>query len=170
MLQAHDHYDWESGGPMATVERTDSANVRIIAAAARVTPAGVGVWSLMKMILIQEKSAGVMTLNYTLARAGGAGTVHGQARIYRAGVAIWIGADNAELNGPTVYTDAAIAQDLDIDDRIEVWGYVAAGATTVCHVEGLEICYDAEIVELARRELSAPIGLADAGILHTVVL
>ena len=85
MLQVHDHYDYETGGPINTVVRADSATARISNGAARVTPAGVGTWALMKRLPDREAAAGAMTVNYTLTRAGGAGTIHGQARIYRAG-------------------------------------------------------------------------------------
>ena len=168
-LQIHDHYNDNSGGPINLISRANSANVRI-ASGGSMSAAGVGTWGLLARALIQENTPGVMTINYTLTRAGGAGTVHAQARIYRAGALIWSGIDNATAAGPTVYTDAAIALDLLSQDVIDIWGYVSAGATTICDVDTVEVCYDATLVQLSRRVLTVPLALTGAGILYSVVL
>jgi hypothetical protein len=172
-LQLHDHYNLNSGGPINLISRTDSANARLNSGGS-MTVAGVGVWGLMARILIQEDSPGAggggMNINYTLTRAGGAGTVHAQARIYRAGALIWNGVDNSTAAGPTVYNDPTIVLNLLAQDVIDVWGYVSAGATTICDVSAVEVCYDATLVQLSRRVLTVPLALTGTGLLYEVIL
>lgn len=167
-LELHDHYDLNTGGPILEVTRAPSANIRILSAVQRVTVAGVGVWGRLKQVLIRQDTVGSMDLNYTLTRGGGAGTVHAQARIYRNGAAIWTGVDNATAAGPTIFTDAAIAQDLIYGDTLELWGYVSAGATTICVVEQLEYLWDSSITAVSRIDLTVALGITGAGILYTV--
>lgn len=167
-LELHDHYDLNTGGPILEVTRAASANVRIASPIQRVTPAGVGVWARLKQVLIRQDTVGVMDINYTLTRAGGAGTVHAQARIYRAGAAIWTGADSATAGGPTVYTDAGVAQDLIYGDTLELWGYVSAGATTICVVETLQYLWDCSITAITRIPVTVALAITGAGVLYTV--
>jgi len=170
-LQLHDHYDDSSGGIINVHSRVASATIKIQAPAIRDTAAGVGVFAMMKRILIRENSLGTMDINYTLARVGGAGTVHGQVQIWRAGAAIWTGVDNNTAAGPTVFTDAAIPQDLLAGDCIEIWGYVSAGAAAICRIFDMDVCYTGFITSLSRRVLNAALQLtAAADILYTVIL
>lgn len=166
-LQIHDHYNWNTGGPINTITRVDSATVKISHAAAANTSQTA--FTLMKRILILEDSPGVMNINLTLLNVAGAGTVHGQARIYRAGALVWSGVDNAEAGGPTICNDPAIAFDLLAGDLIDVWGY-RTGATQ-CRVTAMEICYSGYLTALSRRVLNAAILLSAASdILYQVVL
>ncbi len=167
-LELHDHYNVNSGGSILTRTRVDSANVRISNGADRFTPNGVGVWALLKQIVVLDDTPGAMTINYDLTRGGGAGTIHGQARIYRAGALLWSGVDNAEMNGPTTYTDAAIAQDLLALDTIEVWGYVSAGAATNCHISNMTCSWDMQLTSIARWPITIPLAMTGAGILYVV--
>lgn len=167
-LQLHDHYDWNTGGPIVELTRTASANVRITSAAQRFSAAGVGTWARMKQVLIRQDTVGAMDINYTLTRAGGAGTVHARARIYRGATLLWSGVDNSTAAGPTIFTDAGVAQDLIYGDTLELWGYVSAGATTICVVETLEYLWDSTITEISRIALAGAIAVTGAGVLYTV--
>jgi hypothetical protein len=169
-LQIHDHYNDNVGGPILTVTRADSANVRILSGPQRFSPAGVGAWAMMKRIQVLQDSPGACTINYTLTRAGGAGTIHAQARLCRGATLLLAGADNSTAAGPTVFTDAALAQDLLAGDLIEVWGYVSAGAATICVIEALEVCYDATITSIARWPVTVALALTGAGLGYTVIL
>ena len=168
-LEIHDHYDYNQGGPILTLSRVDSANVRVTAAAQVFSAAGVGTWALMKRIVILQDTPGVMTLNYTMTRAGGAGTIHGQARIYHGGTLLWSGTDNSTGAGPTIYTDAAIAQDLQALDTVDVWGYVSAGATTRCVLETFELCWDCVLSSISRVPVTIPLAITGAGVQTQVV-
>jgi hypothetical protein len=166
-LQLHDHYNLNSGGPVNTLSRVASATVKINHAAAVNT--SYAAWVMMKRVLILEDSPGTMDINYTLLNTLGAGSVNAQARIYRAGVLIWSGVDNAEVAGPTIFTDPAIAVDLLSGDCIEIWGY-KTGATA-CRVTAMEICYSGYITALCRRTLNAALLLTVASdILYEVVV
>ena len=170
-LQLHDHYDDNSGGPINVHSRIASATIKIANPALRDTVAGVGVFAVMKRVLISENSLGTMDINYSLARVGGAGTVHGEARIYRGVTLLWSGVDNNTIAGPTVYTDAAVAIDLLVGDTIEVWGYVSAGAAAICRIFDMEVCYTGYITSLSRRVLNAALQLTVAAdIQYTVIL
>jgi hypothetical protein len=168
-LQLHDHYNFDSGGPILTVTRANSANVRLISAAIVMSAAGVGAATMMKRIVLDQDSPGAMTILHTATRAGGAGTIHTQARVMRAGVSIWDGVDNPTVAGPTIFTDAAIALDLLQNDCIEIWGHVAAGAATICAVEALEVCFDATITSIARWPVTVALAITGPGLDYTVV-
>ena len=166
-LQLHDHYDWNSGGPILTVERTNSANVRITNAAIVNGTPGDLVDRMFKRTIVWQDTAGAMTLNYTaeLDPAAGGDSCHVQAHIYRAGVAIWDGANNViAAAGANVYTDANIVLDLLEGDAIEVWGHVVVGGAETVIISQLEICYDATIHMISRRHLSVPLALSVAGL------
>ena len=167
-LQLHDHYDYNSGGPINVVARTISANIRIVGPGA-VTPAGVGVWACLNRILFLEASPGGMTVNFTLTRAGGAGTIHGQWRIYSAiGALLHSGTDRSTAGGPTIYSEN-IAHDMLENERLEFWGYVSIGATTVCDISVEELCYDATVTYLSRRLLTTALPITGVGVLYEVV-
>lgn len=168
MLQIHDHYDLNAGGPILEVTRAPSANIRINNAAQVMTPAGVGVWALLKQVYIGTDSPGSMDVKYTLTRAGGAGTVHARIRIYRGTTLLVSGVDNLTAAGPTTYTDAGLAQDLLVGDTVELWGYVSAGAAAICTVEDMQCLWDASITSLARWPITVAVALTGAGILYTV--
>jgi hypothetical protein len=121
----------------------------------------------MKRILVLEDTTGTADLVFTLTRAGGAGTVHGQIRIQRGATNRFTGVDNSTAAGPTIYTDAAVAVDLLAGDTIEVWGYVSAGAATICTVETLQVCYTGLITGISRRAVSLAVTGTD--VLYTVV-
>ena len=122
----------------------------------------------MKQVYIGSDTLGVMAINYTVTRAGGAGTVHAQARMYRGATLLWSGVDNAEIAGPTVFTDAAAAQDLLVGDTVELWGYVSAGAATICVVEQLELLWDISITSIARWPVTVALAITGAGIEYVV--
>lgn len=168
-LELHDHYDYNSGGPILTLSRIDSANIRVNAAAMVIGAAGVGTWSLFKRIVFLQDTPGVMTLTYTLTRAGGAGTVHAQARMYHGGTLLWSGTDNSTAAGPTDYTDATIAQDLQALDTVDVWGYVSAGATTRVALEALVLSWDCVCSSISRVPVTIPLAITGGGIQTQVV-
>ena len=169
-LQIHDHYDYNSGGPINLLTRTASATVKMLSAPAVMSAAGVGTWSMMKRILVGEDSPGTSDLLFTMTRAGGAGTVHGQIRIQRGATNLFTGVDNSTAAGPTIYTDAAAAVDLKAQDTIEVWGYVSVGATTICTVETLQVCYTGTFTKLTRRILNTALQTSAASdVLYTAV-
>ena len=147
-----------------TLTRNDSANVRITAAAQVFSAAGVGTWAMMKRIVFLQDSPGTLTLNYTLTRAGGAGTVHAQARMYHGGTLLWSGTDNSTAAGPTIYTDATVAQDLQALDTVDVWGYVSAGATTRVTLETFELCWDCVLSSISRVPVTIPLAITGAGV------
>jgi hypothetical protein len=164
-LQFHDHYDYNSGGPINVVSRAISANVRISGSGA-MTAAGVGVYACLNRILFLEASPGGMTINFTLTRAGGAGDVNGQWRIYSAtGVLLHSGIDRTTNAGPTIYSEN-IAHDFLENERLEFWGYVRVGATTVCDLSAEELCYDATITYLSRRLLTTALPITGVGLLY----
>ena len=167
-LQLHDHYNYDSGGPILEMTRTPSANVRILSAAQRFSDPGVGVWARMKQVYIGSDTLGSMDIKYTLTRAGGAGTVHAQARLYRGATLLVAGDDNSTAGGPTEYTDAAVAQDLLAGDTVELWGYVSAGGTTRCVVETLELLWDCSITSISRWPVTVALAVTGAGIDYTV--
>jgi len=168
-LQLHDHYNYDSGGPILEMTRTPSANVRILSAAQRFSDAGVGDWARLKQIYIGSDTLGSMDINYTLTRAGGAGTVHAQARLYRGATLLVAGDDNPEAAGPTIFTDAAVAQDLLAGDTVELWGRVSAGgATTRCVVETLELLWDCSITSISRWPVTVALAVTGAAIDYTV--
>lgn len=172
-LQLHDHYDINTGGIINATARVASATAKMVSPNVVTTGAGIGAWAVMKRIVLREDSTGTMNIVYTLTRTGGAGTVHAQARIYRGttGALLWSGVDNSTAAGPTVYTDAAVAIDLLYGDRVEVWGYVSAGALTTCTLEQQECQYDGYITLLSRRALNAALLLTAASdVLYTAVL
>ena len=167
-LQLHDHYNYDSGGPILEMTRTPSANVRILSAAQRFSAAGVGDWARLKQIYIGSDTLGSMDIKYTLTRAGGAGTVHAQARLYRGATLLVAGDDNSTAGGPTEYTDAAVAQDLLAGDTVELWGYVSAGGGTICTVEALELLWDCSITSISRWPVTVALAVTGAGINYTV--
>jgi hypothetical protein len=122
----------------------------------------------MKQVYIGSDTLGTMDINYTLTRAGGAGTVHAQARIYRNGTLLLAGADNSTAAGPTVYTDAGMAQDMLVGDTVELWGYVSAGAATICSVTDFELLWDMSITSIARWPVTVALAITGAGIDYVV--
>lgn len=167
-LQAHDHYGANNGGPILVVSRTASATLKMQSGPQRFTPAGVGTWAMLKRIQVLEDSPGTADILFTMTRAGGAGTIHGQVRIYRGATNLFTGVDNSTAAGPTIYTDAAVAVDFLAGDLIEVWGYVSAGATTICVVEALQVCYTGVITQISRRVVSVAVTGAD--VLYSAIL
>lgn len=167
-LQAHDHYGANAGGPILVVTRTASATLKMQSATQRSTPAGVGTWAMLKRILVLEDTPGTADILFTLTRAGGAGTIHGQIRMYRGSTILFTGVDNSTAAGPTTYTDAAVAVDLLAQDTIEVWGYVSAGGTTICVVEALQVRYDGIITQISRRVVS--LAVIGSDVLYSAVL
>lgn len=168
-LQLHDHYNENSGGVINRIGRVASATVKMTGGGQRTTTAGA--WVLLKRFIVLEDTPGTMDINVELTRAGAAGTVHCEARLYRGttGALLWTGVDNSEVAGPTVFTDAAVAIDLLAGDRIEIWGY-KIGAGTICSVDDLECCYTGYITHFSRRAVNAAILLTAASdILYTVV-
>jgi hypothetical protein len=110
-----------------------------------------------------------MTVNFTLTRAGGAGTIHGQWRIYSAiGALLHSGTDQSTAGGPTIYSEN-IAHDMLENERLEFWGYVSIGATTVCDISVEELCYDATVTYLSRRLLTTALPITGVGVLYEVV-
>lgn len=167
-LQLHDHYNYDSGGPILETTRAPSANVRVASPLIRSTPAGVGVWARLKQIYIGSDTLGSMDATYTLTRTGGAGTAHAQLRIYRNATLLFSGVDNSTAAGPTDFTDAAIAIDLQVGDTVELWGYVSAGAAAVCTVDGLDLFWDMSITSIARWPVTVALAVTGAGIDYVV--
>lgn len=165
-LGLHDHSTDALGGPILTIERTNSANVRITNAPQVVSVSAVPV--KLKQTVIRQDTAGAMTINYTVTLGGPGGTAHGQVRVYRGATLLFAGVDNSTAGGPTVFTEGAIALDLLNLDSIEIWGYrVAPAAQTI--VEAMEICFDAAITEISQVPVNVGIALAGAGVNYTNV-
>lgn len=166
-LQLHDHSNANTGGAINTVARATGGPVKITSGAMRSTLNAA--MTLLKRVIIRENSPGSMDLNYDVTRTGSAGNVNAQARIYRAGAAIWNGVLNNEVAGPTTFSDPNIVLDLLAGDTIEIWGQrVTAGA--VCEVTDLEIAYTGTITRLSDKALFTPLVLtAAADILYTVI-
>jgi hypothetical protein len=167
-LQLHDHYNYDSGGPVLETTRAPSANVRVASPAIRSTPAGVGVWARLKQIYIGSDTLGSMDVTYMLERTGGAGTVHARLRIYRGTTLLFSGTNNSTAAGPTNYIDAAIAIDLQVGDTVELWGYVLVGAAAVCTVFDLDLFWDMSITSIARWPVTVALAITGAGIDYVV--
>jgi hypothetical protein len=166
-LQTHDHYDYTSGGPILTITRANSANVKITNAAVRTSTAGDLVDRMWKRTLIKQATAGAMRINYTaeLDPAAGGDSCHVQAHIYRAGAAIWNGTNNVVAGGGAViYTDNNIVLDLLAGDAVEIWGHIVVGGGEQILFSQLELCFDAGITLLSRHALTVPLALSVAGI------
>lgn len=164
MLQTHDHYNYDTGGPILEKTRVASANIRILSAANRSTAAGA--WVRVKQIYIGSDTLGAMDINYTLERTGGAGTAHAQARMYRGATLLWAGVDNSTAAGPTVYNDNAV-QGLLIGDTIEMWSY-KTGAGALSNVSQMECLWDNSITAISRVPVTVAIAITGAGIDYVV--
>jgi hypothetical protein len=165
-LALHDHGDLSSGGADNLFSRTDSATVKITNATLRTTANTI--FTRMKQIVVLGYSAGSMRVLFTLERTGAAGTVDGQVRIYRAGTAIFTGADFSEIAGPTVESELGIAQDLQPMDSIEVWGS-RTGAGTICSISDMSVRYTTTITTLSRVVLTTPLAVTGMDIPYTIV-
>ena len=172
-LQIHDHYNLNSGGPIITVARGNSANVRITNAPAVATPAGSTLNRMLKRTIILQDTAGAMTLSYDAEMIPGAGgnSCHARAHIYRAGAIIWTGTNNVlAAAGVTACTDANIVLNLLAGDCIEVWGHIVVGAGEVLEVSALTLRYDATITEISRFDLTVALAINDIGLIYENVM
>lgn len=157
-LQLHDHYNYNSGGPILSVARVAAATVKINHAAAVVEGGTTQV--AVKRIMILEDSPGTCDINFTITNTLGAGTANGRVHIVRAGAVIWSGILRNEIAGPNTYTDAGVAVDLLAGDIIELRAS-RTGATT-CLVEDFQVCYDGYVSTITRRALNAALLLTAA--------
>jgi hypothetical protein len=167
-LQLHDHYNLNSGGPILTIARANSANIRITNAAL-VADTGVGADTMLKRTVILQDTTGAMTIVYDgeLTPGAGGNSCHIQAHIFRAGVAIWNGTNNVvAAAGLVAYTDANIVLNLLAGDCIEVWGHIVVGIAESVEVSNLTIRYDATITEISRYGLTVALAVSDEGILY----
>ncbi len=157
-LQLHDHYNFNSGGPILSIARLASASIKINHAAAVVEAGTTQV--AVKRILILEDSPGTCDINVTIFNTLGAGTANARVHILRAGAVIWSGLLRNEVAGPNDYTDAGVAVDLLAGDIIELRAS-RTGATT-CEVSNFQICYDGYVSTITRRALNAALLLTAA--------
>jgi hypothetical protein len=172
-LQLHDHYNDNSGGIINVLARTASATQKINNLAARQTTSPA--WVMVKSILILENSpgapAGGMDIDWLLSCAGG-GVAHSQVRVYRAGIAVFTGADLSTAGVATPETEANIILDLEVNDLVEIWGYHSVGgAGKVCQVDTEHVCYTGTIISLSRRALQTALQTTPAAdILYQILV
>lgn len=125
----HNHMNISQGGIICIEERSVGAAVSINNLVPKVR-VGIGAFTLVKEITIQEDSAGVCTVYYDLERTGGAGAVH--AQLYVNDVAV--GVDNLANPGPTNFNDVLVL-DLVVGDRIQIYAYtIGANEVTVSNM------------------------------------
>lgn len=168
-LALHDHYDWNSGGPIDVYGRVSSATVKITNAAV-IANNNAAPFECYKRILVLQDSPGTMRIDYdlecTVVLAGN--VAHGQSRIYRGAALLWSGVDNPEVAGPVAYQDAAIAIDLQAGDTIEVWGYVidAGGGGPNCSISQMLVRYTGSVNCMSRRVLTTALPVTGGDMLY----
>lgn len=144
-VAVHNHMNISSGGVICVEERSVGVDVTI----ANNTPrsrAGIPAFTLIKEIVINENSAGTMTVYYDLQRTAGAGAVHGQLWVND----VAVGVDNAANPGPTTFNDI-LALDLVVGDRIQIYAYTI-GANTVT-VSNMQLQYTNSLRSVASHAL-----------------
>jgi len=166
-LSIHDHGDMSSGGFDNTLVRVASANLKINNATLRTSLADA--FTLIKRVIFLGASTGSLRCSFRMQSTGGAGTVHGQVRMYRGATNLFTGVDNSTAAGPTIYTETPVAVDIQALDVIDIWGYSVAGVATL-NIDNMQVLYDTTLTALSRMTLAAPLALSAASdIPYTIV-